>query len=138
MHLPGYNWCGPGTKVNKRLARNDPGVNGLDEACKEHDIFYSENKDTKTRHFADKVLAAKALERFRSGDAIWKEKAAVLGVAGAMKAKLKLGLGFKTNNEKNISKSAINTCVKRIQKSMQELDTMIPLTKETKSQTKAT
>nr|CAH7734147.1 unnamed protein product [Callosobruchus chinensis] len=25
MHIPGYNWCGPGTNTEKRLARNDPG-----------------------------------------------------------------------------------------------------------------
>lgn len=25
FHIPGYNWCGPGTKVQKRLARGDQG-----------------------------------------------------------------------------------------------------------------
>lgn len=37
LHLPGYQYCGPGTKLNKRLKRNDPDVNELDKACKEHD-----------------------------------------------------------------------------------------------------
>jgi hypothetical protein len=31
-HIPGYQWCGPGTKIAKRLARGDKGVNLLDAA----------------------------------------------------------------------------------------------------------
>lgn len=34
MHIPGYQYCGPGTKLKKRLARGDPGINPLDKACK--------------------------------------------------------------------------------------------------------
>jgi len=37
-HIPGYNFCGPGTKLQKRLERGDQGINPLDEACKEHDV----------------------------------------------------------------------------------------------------
>lgn len=33
-HLPGYNYCGPGTKVVTRLVRGDKGINNLDEGCK--------------------------------------------------------------------------------------------------------
>jgi len=32
-HMPGYNFCGPGTKLQKRLERGDQGINPLDEAC---------------------------------------------------------------------------------------------------------
>jgi hypothetical protein len=39
-HIPGYNYCGPGTKVFTRLMRGDRGINNLDEACKRHDIEY--------------------------------------------------------------------------------------------------
>lgn len=39
-HLPGYNYCGPGTKVEERVLRGDWGVNKLDNACKEHDVDY--------------------------------------------------------------------------------------------------
>jgi len=41
VHIPGYNFCGPGTNLQKRLERGDQGINPLDEACKEHDIAYS-------------------------------------------------------------------------------------------------
>ena len=44
LHLPGYQYCGPGTKLVKRIALGDPGINPLDAACKEHDIAYSQNR----------------------------------------------------------------------------------------------
>jgi len=40
LHIPGYNYCGPGTKVRQRLARGDRGINRVDEACRGHDIAY--------------------------------------------------------------------------------------------------
>jgi hypothetical protein len=39
LHLPGYNYCGPFTKLDKRLAKGDERINKLDAGCKEHDIF---------------------------------------------------------------------------------------------------
>lgn len=54
VHYPGYNWCGPGTKVKKRLLRGDKGVNPLDEACKEHDLIYNQSSDKSVRQQADK------------------------------------------------------------------------------------
>ena len=40
-HLPGYNFCGPGTQVKARLERGDFGVNELDNACRVHDVEYT-------------------------------------------------------------------------------------------------
>ena len=45
-----YSYCGPGTKVQKRLKEGYKGVNSLDKACKQHDISYSKNKNTKERN----------------------------------------------------------------------------------------
>jgi hypothetical protein len=39
-HIPGYNFCGPGTQVEERLKRGDYGVNDLDNACRLHDVEY--------------------------------------------------------------------------------------------------
>lgn len=50
IHIPGYNFCGPGTKLSKRIARGDRGVNPLDESCRKHDIAYSQFKDIITAH----------------------------------------------------------------------------------------
>lgn len=93
LHIPGYSFCGPGTKLQKRLARGDQGINPLDEACKEHDIAYSQYQDLHKRHEADSTLAKKAWERVRSKDAGIGEKAAAVAITGIMKGKTKLGMG---------------------------------------------
>lgn len=97
IHIPGYQYCGPGTELEKRLARGDPGINKLDAACKDHDIAYSECSDTKSRRKADNVLVARAFKRIYSNDANLKERAAALLVSGLMSAKMgltKVGLGL--------------------------------------------
>lgn len=101
VHLPGYQYCGPGTKLSKRLARGDLGVNPLDRACKEHDIAYSKSKDTSVRNQADTQLAEKAWQRVKSKDSKLGERINAWFVTNAMKAKAKLGMGL---NQKKIKK----------------------------------
>ena len=45
LHIPGYHYCGIGTKLSKLLAEGNPGINPLVSACKEHDISYSKNRE---------------------------------------------------------------------------------------------
>lgn len=105
LHIPGYQYCGPGTKLAKRLKRGDPGINKLDRACKDHDIAYSQNNDNLgARHEADKVLENKALERVFDRDSSAREKIAAFGVASTMKIKRKLGMGLKLNRNNNNTK----------------------------------
>jgi hypothetical protein len=97
-HIPGYQYCGPGTNLEKRLARGDSGINPLDTACKTHDIAYSQYKDGKERTEADKLLTSEAWKRFKSKDASIGERATALLVSGMMKAKVglsKLGKGMR-------------------------------------------
>lgn len=101
LHIPGYQYCGPGTKLAKRLQRGDPGINKLDAACKQHDIVYSKYSDSKNRARADKELAERAWERVKSEDASLAEKAAAWAVTNIMKAKSKFGGGVK---KKKVSK----------------------------------
>ena len=64
MHLPGHNFTGPGTKLNKRL--NSDGtpmvywsipINRVDNAAYHHDLCYSKHSDTKTRNdVCDKTI----------------------------------------------------------------------------------
>lgn len=88
MHVPGYQYCGPGTKLEKRLKRGDPGINPLDQACKQHDIAYDKHKNGPERYNADKLLAKEAWKRVFSKDASLSERATALGVSAAMKAKM--------------------------------------------------
>ena len=45
FHWPGYQYMGPGTKLEKRLKWGDPGINRLDKLAKQHDIDYSRAKN---------------------------------------------------------------------------------------------
>lgn len=56
LHIPGYNYCGPGTKLEKRLKRGDKGVNKVDEVCKKHDIDYSNAKNDEDIKKADRKM----------------------------------------------------------------------------------
>ena len=91
-------------EIGNRLSRNDKGINELDEACKEHDIAYSQNSDIVKRHEADRVLANKAAERLKARDSSFGEKLASLGVKSAMKAKVKLGMGNAIGRKKGRKK----------------------------------
>lgn len=118
LHLPGYQYCGPGTSLTKRLARGDKGINPLDAACKEHDISYSKNPDIKYRHTADKTLAEKAWSRVMDKDAGLGEKAAAYAVANAMKLKTKLGMGLKRKIKRRRVTGTLSKIIQTAKKSM--------------------
>lgn len=119
LHIPGYQYCGPGTKLSKRLKRGDPGVNKLDQACKEHDIAYSKYSDSTNRAVADRRLAERAWERVKASDSSFGEKAAAWTVTNIMKAKSKFGGGMRKKNKgrkKSVSskiKSSLLKCIKQ-------------------------
>ena len=105
LHIPGYQFCGPGTKLKRRLARGDSGINPLDVACKQHDISYLQNPNNLTeRHSADKILAEKASNRIFAKDASFGEKVAALSVSNIINMKRKMGMSL-SKNKKNKRKS---------------------------------
>ena len=63
FHWPGYQYMGPGTYLQKRLKRGDPGINRLDRIAKQHDIDYSRAKTLRDKHAADPKMI-KAIDRF--------------------------------------------------------------------------
>jgi hypothetical protein len=92
--IPGYQFCGPFTKLDERLARGDQGINPLDAGCKERDIAYRDNKDLENRHKADKELEHKALGKLFSKDASIGERLAALGIAVVMNKQVAWGWGL--------------------------------------------
>ena len=56
MHLPGHNFTGPGTKLNKRLNQDftpkkwSKPINRVDKAAYHHDVCFLKNDDTATRN----------------------------------------------------------------------------------------
>ena len=77
---------GPGTHLEKRLARGDPGINRLDWIEKQHDIDYSKAKSLKDKHAADRKMIAKI--RGLPGKKTWTEAI----VDKIMRAKLRMGM----------------------------------------------
>lgn len=94
LHIPGYQFCGPGTRLKERLALGQVGINPLDSACRDHDIAYSIHKDLEERHKADKTLAARAKERTFARNAGIGERLAAAATWAAMNIKRKLGMGM--------------------------------------------
>lgn len=81
-------------KLDKRLASIDEPLNNLAAGCKEHDIFYRDNKGTKERHIADKTLADIANERMHARDASIDERLnSALGKT-IMNSKVSFGMGL--------------------------------------------
>lgn len=95
LHIPGYQYCGPGTKLHQRLERGDPGINPLDRYCRSHDIAYALYPDLERRQRADQELLRGADERINSADADYKEKAAAYLIKSIMTAKTMMGAGLK-------------------------------------------
>lgn len=116
-HLPSYQFCGPGTRLKERIQRGDTGINKLDQACKEHDIAYSESTNLTERHKADEILKNKAWDRVKSSDAKLGERLSSLLVTGAMKGKLALGMGIK--KKKNRSTKGRRTTYKKMVNAIQ-------------------
>lgn len=94
LHLPGYNYCGPGTKSLEKRA-----INKLDEFCKDHDIAYQKSSNLSDRHKADIKLMKMARKRITASDASLGEKIAAHIVNKAMLAKIKCGAGLRTKNK---------------------------------------
>lgn len=90
-----YSFCGPGTKVEKRLKEGYQGVNSLDKACKQHDLYYMKYKTTKERNIADDILARDASNIAMDEtepDYVRRDARAVTGIMGL---KSRFGMGSK-------------------------------------------
>lgn len=113
IYTGGYQFCGPGTKLQERLKNGQTGVNKLDSLCRKHDIAYSKHTSGPERKKADEILAKEAWNRVKAKDSSFGERLAALGVAGAMKAKSKFGLGLKKRKSKTSTKRKVKRKVKR-------------------------
>lgn len=99
MHLPGYNFAGPGTKLDKRLNPDltpkdwSKPINKVDHIAMEHDICYLKNKDTKTRNeICDRNML---IELDQITNPTIAEKIGRQIVKPIIKAKKTFGLGIK-------------------------------------------
>ena len=82
-----YNYCGPNTRLEERLARGDEGINRLDQVCKQHDIDYSNALSLSDKHSADQKMID-AIEQFPN------QSLTERAIKNTIKLKKKLGLGL--------------------------------------------
>ena len=91
-----YNYCGPGTKLEERLASNDPNyrepINKLDAICQQHDIDYSNARSLSDKHAADDIMLQRISE-IPYRERPWGTSLAQAAIA----TKKKLGLGASKN-----------------------------------------
>lgn len=111
IHLPGYQFLGPGTHLQERLARGEKGINPLDNACLQHDIAYND-KDNGNRAKADRELAERAFSRMLSETSDGDEKVAAMITVFCMVSKIALDKIFRR------VKSALKCRRKRKKKSV--------------------
>ena len=62
LHWSGYEYMGPGTKLEKRLKRGDPEINRLNKIAKQHCVDYSHAKNLQDKWKADTKMF-KAIDR---------------------------------------------------------------------------
>lgn len=63
IHLPGHNYCGPGTDVNRRRRNKVQPVNRLDRACMLHDLDVETRGPQRAKSKAQVRASDKRLER---------------------------------------------------------------------------
>ena len=105
LHLPGYRFCGPGSKLQMRLKRGDQPKNQLDAFCLQHDLAYANKNEeqgnknqeqaNKKRADADLVLEKQASLLARTKGTSLRERSEARFVQLAMAAKRKLRGGEK-------------------------------------------
>jgi hypothetical protein len=93
-HLPGYNFCGPGTNVHRRLRNGVKPMNKLDAAALRHDLAveprgpYVAKGHGPSLRLADRILMEEAQRLlFVKGEQRW----ACLAVISAMQGLLATG-----------------------------------------------
>ena len=91
VHVPGYNYCGPGTKLKERLARGDMAVNRIDAICKQHDIEYSKSTNADDIRSAD-IKMIEQLDALENPT--WREKIGRSIAKGGIKTKMFFGHGL--------------------------------------------
>lgn len=102
MHIPGYSYCGPGTKLNERINSGSAPINELDSGCLQHDVDYTYN--TTSRAEADKKLVQLADKVLNNPKASMREKAEAGFVKTAFEIKnIDSGSPGEPSNEENIN-----------------------------------
>jgi len=95
LHIPGCQFCGPRTHLEKRLARSDQDIIRWTWLAV-NDIAYSRSNGFTERHAADRIFGVETRKRITAKNLTFREKVTATAVWAAMRAKTKFGMGMKT------------------------------------------
>ncbi len=95
-HYPGFNYCGPGTNVFRRIRNKVQPMDALDAACKVHDLATEPRGPYTSKGSGPKLRAAdrklmKAAFKLSMPWSTYKRKGAAALVATAMEMLLETG-----------------------------------------------
>src|SRR5829696_4689785 len=97
-HLPGYQYCGPGMRLDIHLDENDRPLSGeepinrVDQTCYRHDLDYrNAEEDLSKKHKADRIKIQQL--NLKTNPAL-RERLDRLLIKGIINSKLKLGVGL--------------------------------------------
>ncbi len=110
---PGYKYLGPGNDLERQLKENIAPVNELDSYAREHDIAYSNFRDTKTRHLYDKKLEDQAWGLVKNSKKPASERVAAYITTNLIKGKRLLGMGLGSQSSSSSSSSRKTKTTKR-------------------------
>lgn len=92
LHALGYNFLGPGTKINKRVARGDVSINPLDEAAKKRSVQLFSTViilKLKVDEYLTRKIKEKSWDRVLFRDADLRERSLVLETTAGIRLKRK-------------------------------------------------
>ena len=105
MHIPGMNFAGPGTNLDKRLTSTDAyqewskPVDRVDNAAYHHDLAYKYYNDKQTRNLADQMMLEEMNSIQNPTQREIRERKIIEPIIYA-KAKFGLGVSLKKNTSK--------------------------------------
>ena len=105
MHIPGMNFAGPGTNLDKRLTSTDAyqewskPVDRVDNAAYHHDLAYKYFNDKQTRNLADQMMLEEMNSIQNPTQREINERKIIEPIISA-KAKFGLGVSLKKNTSK--------------------------------------
>ena len=105
MHIPGMNFAGPGTNLDKRLVSTDvyqewsKPVDRVDNAAYHHDLAYKYFNDKQTRNLADQMMLEEMNSIQNPTQREINERKIIEPII-SVKAKFGLGVSLKKNTSK--------------------------------------
>lgn len=106
IHLPGHNFTGPGTQLDKRLERGDEPINAVDALSLHHDLRYKFYGDDAFEVFrADVQYVGGAIGIVFTPKSTWRERGEAALVGSIMTVKIVADVALPSKRLLNLFRS---------------------------------